>query len=129
MSSPAPSAKARSLAASKSELIDKVKALATEAYWVDRFADKENGWNRLSNRQLVRLHSILTDVSARFASRAELIGAIATAEGHGKDNDYKVSLERHPLPRLWDQLKSAERRARPKKAPVSAKARKAAKAS
>lgn len=123
----APSAAAKKIAASKSELLDKVKGLATEAYWVDRFADKENGWARLSNRQLVRLHTILTDVSKRFASRAELIGAIATAEGHAKDNDYKVALERHPLPRLWDQLKSAERRARPKKAPVSAKARKAAK--
>ena len=125
--SSAPIAKARSLAASKTELVDKVKALATEALWTDRFADKENGWARLSNRQLIRLHTILTDVSKRFATRAELIGAIATAEGHGKDADYKTSLERHPLPRLWDHLKAAERRARPKKAAHTASARKAAK--
>ncbi|MDB4930284.1 MAG: hypothetical protein JWM10_2768 [Myxococcaceae bacterium] len=119
--STAPIAKALKLAASKTELVDKVKALATDALWVNRFAT-DDGWNRLTNRQLVRLHTILTDVGARFASRAELIGAIATAEGHGKDNDYKVSLERHPLPRLWDQLKSAEHRNRPKKAAPSRKA-------
>ena len=123
----APIAKALTLAASKSELVEKVKALATDALWINRFA-REDGWARLTNRQLVRLHALLTEVGARFASRAELIAAIATAEGHGKDNDYKTSLERHPLPRLWDQLKSAERRARPKKAPVSNKTRAAAKA-
>lgn len=118
----APIAKALKLAASKSELVDMVKALATDALWINRFA-REDGWARLTNSQLVRLHTLLTEVAKRFASRAELIAAIATAEGHGKDNDYKTSLERHPLPRLWDQLKSAERRARPKKAPLSRKAR------
>jgi hypothetical protein len=124
----APITKALALAGSKSELVDKVKALATDALWINRFADKENGWARLSNRQLVRLHALLTEVGARFATRAELIAAIAAAEGHGKDADYKTSLERHPLPRLWDHLKSAERRARPKKVALSRKAREAAKA-
>lgn len=127
MTTQAPIAKALTLAGSKAELVTKVKALATDALWINRFST-EDGWARLSNRQLVRLHGLLTEVGARFASRAELIGAIATAEGHGKDNDYKVSLERHPLPRLWDQLKSAERRARPKKPALSRKAREAAKA-
>lgn len=127
MSTNAPIAKALTLAGSKSELVEKVKALATDALWINRFAT-EDGWARLSNRQLVRLHSLLTEVGQRFASRAELIGAIATAEGHGKDGDYKTSLERHPLPRLWDQLKSAERRARPKKAAPSRKAGAAARA-
>ncbi|MDO9019558.1 MAG: hypothetical protein Q8S73_21225 [Deltaproteobacteria bacterium] len=124
----APIAKALKLAGSKSELVSKVQALATDALWINRFADKDNGWARLSNRQLIRLHDLLTEVGQRFASRAELIAAIATSEGHGKDNDYKTSLERHPLPRLWDQLKSAERRARPKKASPSRKAGAAARA-
>lgn len=115
MSTNAPIAKALTLAGSKAELVTKVKALATDALWINRFSS-EDGWARLSNRQLVRLHSLLTEVGQRFASRAELISAIATAEGHGKDADYKTALERHPLPRLWDHLKSAERRARPKKA-------------
>ncbi len=122
--STAPIAKALTLAASKSELVEKVKALATDALWINRFAT-EDGWTRLSNRQLVRLHALLIEVGARFPSRAELIGAIATAEGHGKDADYKTALERHPLPRLWDHLKSAERRARPKKAPRAKKPAKA----
>lgn len=121
MSSNAPIAKALALAGSKSELVEKVKALATASFWVDRFAS-EDGWARLSNRQLVRLHTLFTEVARRFGSRYEVIAAIAAAEGHGNDADYKTSLERHPLPRLWDQLKSAERRNRPARAPGANKA-------
>ncbi len=111
MSTSAPIAKARALAASKSELVEKVKALATDDLWINRFKH-EDGWKRLTNTQLVRLHGLLVTVAARFSSRAQIIDAIAASEGHGKDGDYKKSLERHPLPRLWDQLLSAERRAR-----------------
>ena len=111
MSSSAPIAKARALAPSKSELVEKVKSLATDGLWLNRFKH-EDGWKRLTNTQLVRLHGLLTTVSKRFSSRAEIIEAIAIAGGHGKDADYKKSLERHPLPRLWDQLQSTERRAR-----------------
>ncbi|MEZ4406160.1 MAG: hypothetical protein R3A52_06775 [Polyangiales bacterium] len=111
MPTQSPSAAVASLAGSKAELIEKVKGLATESLWLDR-TKGDAAWRRMSNAKLVRLHSVLTEASKRFASRAEIIEAIAAAEGHGKDNDYKKSLERHPLPRLLDQLKSSERRAK-----------------
>ncbi len=109
MSTPSPLAQAKSLAGSKSDLVEKVKALATEAFWVDRLTS-EKSWKHLSNAKLLRLHRVLTEAHKRFTSRAEIIEALAAANGHGRDGDYKKALEKHPLPRLLDALQSAERR-------------------
>lgn len=112
MSSNSPLSQVKSSSAgSKKELVSQVKALATEAFWVNRMAS-DASWDRLSNAKLLRLQRYLTDAKKRFGSRAELIEAVASAQGFGKDADYKKSLERHPLPRLMDALQSAERRAK-----------------
>lgn len=109
MATPNPLAKANQLAGSKAQLIETVKSLATESFWIDRTRN-DDAWKRMSNRKLLRLHGVLAAASKRFASRAEIIDAIAAAEGHAKDADYKKGLEKHPLPRLMDHLKSAEGR-------------------
>lgn len=111
MATQSPLAQVKALAGSKKDLVEKVRALATDKFWVDRTAGA-NALNRLSNAKLIRLHTVLTEAGKRFGSRAEIIEAVAKAEGHGKDGDYKKSLEKHPLPRLLDQLQSAERRAK-----------------
>lgn len=111
MATQSPLAQVKSLAGSKKDLVEKVRSLATEKFWIDRTASA-NSLSRLSNSKLIRLHQVLTDAAKRFGSRAEIIEAIARAEGHAKDGDYKKSLEKHPLPRLMDQLQSAERRQR-----------------
>lgn len=126
MATPNPLAKANQLAGSKAQLIDNVKALATESFWIDRTRN-DDAWKRMSNRKLLRLHTVLTVASKRFASRAEIIEAIASAEGHGKDADYKRALEKHPLPRLMDHLKSAEGRVSKAKKAADKKAARAAK--
>lgn len=111
MATQSPLAQVKGLAGSKKDLVEKVLALATDKFWVNRTAS-DKSIARLSNVKLVRLHTVLTEASKRFGSRAEIITALAQAEGHGKDGDYKKSLEKHPLPRLLDQLASAERRAK-----------------
>lgn len=128
MATQSPLAQARSLAGTKQELIDKLTTLATEALWTNRMRDSR-GWKRLSNARLVRLHTILTEASKRFASRAEIIDAIAKANGHAKDNDYKKGFEGHTLPRLMDALGAAENRVKladRKKARAAAPRKKAA---
>lgn len=120
MATQSPLAQVKGLAGSKKDLVEKVRALATDKFWIDRTSGK-NALASLSNAKLVRLHNVLTEASKRFSSRGEIIEAIAKADGHAKDGDYKKSLEKHPLPRLMDQLQSSERRAR--------RAAKAAKAS
>ena len=126
MATPNPLAQANQLAGSKAQLIETVKTLATEAFWLDRTRN-DDAWTRMSNRKLLRLHGVLTAAAKRFGSRAEIIDAIAGAEGHGKDADYKKGLEKHPLPRLMDHLKSAEGRVAKAKKAASKKAARAAK--
>lgn len=126
MATLSPLAQANQLAGSKAQLIEKVKSLATESFWLDRTRG-DDSWARMSNRKLLRLHAVLSSASKRFASRAEIIEAIAAAEGHGKDGDYKKSLEKHPLPRLMDHLKSAEGRVAKAKKSAEKKAARAAK--
>ena len=109
MSTPSPLAQAKSLAGTKSDLVEKVKALATEAFWIDRLAS-EQSWKHLSNAKLLRLPRGLSEAHTRFTPRAENIEAIPAATAHGRDGDYKKALEKHPLPRLLDALQSAERR-------------------
>ncbi|MBI5512246.1 MAG: hypothetical protein HY909_00670 [Deltaproteobacteria bacterium] len=111
MATATPLAQVKSLAGTKKDLVEQVKALATEPYWVSKMK-REESWNRLSNTQLLRLRKVLTDVRTRFASRAELLDALATAEGHGKDADWKKGRAVWPLPRLLDALRAAEKRQR-----------------
>jgi hypothetical protein len=111
MTTHAPLAQVKGSVGSKKDLVEKVRALATEKFWIDRTSNPR-ALERLSNTKLLRLHRVFTDASKRFASRAEVIEAIARAENHARDVDFKKSLERHPLPRLMDMLQSAERRAR-----------------
>ncbi len=63
-----PLAQANQLAGSKAQLIEKVKSLATEAFWLDRTRG-DDAWKRMSNRKLVRLHTVLAAAAKRFASR------------------------------------------------------------
>jgi hypothetical protein len=111
MATQSPLAQVKALAGSKKDLVEKVRALANDKLWIDR-TSSANALARLSNSKLLRLHRVFTDAAKRFATRAEIIDAIAKAEGHAKDGDYKKSLEKHPLPRLLDMLTSAERRVR-----------------
>jgi len=121
MATQSPLAQVKALAGSKKDLVEKVSALTNDKLWIDRTAGAKS-LARLSNLKLLRLHRVFTDAAKRFATRVEIIDAIAKAEGHAKDGDYKKSLEKHPLPRLIDQLESAERRVRRAEKAKAAKA-------
>lgn len=104
----------------KKELIEKVKAVATGDLWLDQVND-DKGWNSISNKKLLRLHTIFTKAKERFASRAQIIDAVVAAEGRSKDADYKKHFAAWPVPRLMDRLNSVERAA--KRAAAKAKAK------
>lgn len=95
----------------KAGLIKAVKDLATEDLWLDRI-DGDKGLDRVSNKKLLRLHTILTEVKGKFGSRENLVAAIADQEKRAKDDGYKVHLGRYSTPRLWDFYKSSARRAK-----------------
>jgi hypothetical protein len=93
----------------KAGLLKAFKELATEDLWIDRL-DQDKGLTAVSNKKLIRLHTILTDVKSKFGSRAKLIEAIVDQEKRGKDEGRKVGLGRFSTPRLYDLYKAGAKR-------------------
>jgi hypothetical protein len=94
----------------KASLVSAVQALMTTELWVDRLND-DKGLDCVSNKKLLHLHDVLSEVKKEHGTRAKLIDAVAKAQGRVKDADYKTSLEGLPTPRLLDLLKAATKRA------------------
>jgi hypothetical protein len=98
----------------KAKLVEAVKALTTEDLWLgrtnqDRGGDR--GLERVSNAKLLKLHAVLSEVKAKFGSRAQLIQGILAAEKREKDGGLKIRLEAYPVPRLYDLYKTSQKRA------------------
>jgi len=94
---------------SKEDLVKAVEALATDDLFIDRVSE-DKGLERVSNRKLLHLHAVLTEVKESFGSRAALIDAICESEQR-KDAGYRERFVRWPTPRLLDWYKGAKRRA------------------
>jgi hypothetical protein len=95
----------------KDGLIKALKELATEELWVDRL-DQDKGLDSISNKKLLRLHSVLSDVKKQFGTRAKLVDAILSQEKRAKDEGYQARLARLSTPRLFDQYKAGAKRAK-----------------
>ena len=95
----------------KDGLLKALKELATEELWTDRL-DSDKGLDSVSNKKLLRLHTVLSDVKKEFGSRAKLVDAILTQEKRAKDEGYKSRLDRLSTPRLFDQYKAGKKRAK-----------------
>lgn len=74
--------------------------------------DLESRLNASPNARLLRLAAVAETVKSRYGSKDKLVEAIASAQGKGKDEDYRTKLSEQPLPRLLDLATSATRRAR-----------------
>lgn len=101
-----PLAEVKNRFGSKDKLVDAVRELAGEELFLDR-VNEDKGLERVSNRKLLHLHAVLSQVKERFGTRAKLIDAILEAEGR-TDAGYRERIERWPTPRLWDWFKSVE---------------------
>jgi hypothetical protein len=95
----------------KAGLLKAVRELVTEDLWIDRL-DSDKGLDAVSNKKLLRLHTILSDVKSKFGSRGKLVEAILDQEKRGKDEGRKVGLSRFSTPRLYDLYKSGAKRAK-----------------
>ena len=95
----------------KDGLIKALKELATEELWLDRL-DQDKGLDSVSNKKLLRLHTVLSDVKKQFGTRAKLVDAILSQEKRAKDEGYKAGLSRLSTPRLFDQYKAGAKRAK-----------------
>jgi hypothetical protein len=95
----------------KEGLIKAVKELATEELWTDR-VDNDKGLDSVSNKKLLHLHTVLSQVKQEFGSRSKLIDAIITQEKRTKDEGYQARLSRFSTPRLYDQYRASKKRAK-----------------
>jgi hypothetical protein len=95
----------------KDGLLKALKELATEELWIDRL-DASKGLDSISNKKLLRLHTVLSDVKKQFGTRGKLVEAILSQEKRAKDEGYKSRLDRLSTPRLFDQYKAGAKRAK-----------------
>ena len=95
----------------KDALIEAVKALTTDELWVDRIND-DKGLPHVSNRKLLHLHDVLSQVKKEYGSRAKLIDAILASDKRGKDAGYRARLEKQSTPALFATAELAKKKAK-----------------
>lgn len=99
----------------KDSLVAAVRALATEELWIGRLdsdgGTAGKGLDCVSNKKLLHLHDVLTEVKKTYGTRAATIDAILKAEKREKDTGYRARLERQPTPRLLDHARASKKSA------------------
>ncbi len=94
----------------KESLVSALRTLATEELWVGRL-EEGKGFDCISNKKLLHLHDVLSEVKKTFGGRKGAIDAILKAEKREKDAGYRARLEGQPTPRLLDHARSAKKSA------------------
>jgi hypothetical protein len=95
---------------SKEGLIKEIEKLtAKKDFLADRFSEK--GLEHVSNRKLLRLHRLVTEVSNQFPDRAALVDAYLELANRSRDEHYREKLRSYTLGRIYDMYKVAQRRA------------------
>lgn len=98
----------------KNGAIAALKALVGDELVEDRFAEGK-GLEHVSNAKILKLLDTAAAVKQRWGSRASLVDAIVKLEKR-KDEGFKTRLGKFPLPRLYDHMRSLEKRAKAAKA-------------
>jgi hypothetical protein len=92
----------------KAKLVAALESFKSGDLWVARLNEKK-GLARVSNAKLLRLFGILSEVKAKFGTRAKLIDGICELEKRAKDEGYRRRLGAYPVPRLYDLYRSVGR--------------------
>src|SRR4051794_11493499 len=94
----------------KDGLVAAVKALATDELWNGRRLNDDKGLAHVSNKKLLHLHDVLSQVKAKHGSRAKLIDALLTLDKRSPDAGYRSRLESRSTTELWQLLASTQKR-------------------
>jgi hypothetical protein len=108
----APLALVKERFSSKEKLVAEVKALANDELWVGTRLNDDKGLDHVSNRKLLHLHDVLTQVKKDHGSRAKLIDAIVSSDKRVKDKEYRGGLERRSTPALFQILAAGKKRSK-----------------
>ncbi len=93
----------------KAKLVAELEKLSKDDLWVAR-TNKDKGLAHVSNAKLLRLHATFSEVKEKFGTRDKLIASILDLSKRAKDEGYKASLSKFPVPRLYDLYKSTAKR-------------------
>jgi hypothetical protein len=93
----------------KQGLVKALQELAVKELWTDRVND-EKGLLRVSNRKLLHLYEVVSQVKSDFGSRSRLIDEVLNLQKRLKDSDYRTRLEAMSTPKLWDLVQMAKKR-------------------
>lgn len=105
-----PLARVVALYGSKDKLVDKLApGLAHDGEDEGTLKDR---LRKASNQQLLHLASVLDAVTKAYGNRDKLVAALVKALNKAKDKEYVAKLGTFSLPRLYDLLRSTERRAK-----------------
>jgi hypothetical protein len=123
MASKSPLAIVKERFGDKAKLVEAVQAFATEDLWLGRTSadrGRDKGLAHVSNAKLLRLHATFSEVKEKFGTRAKLIDEILALGNRTKDQGYRQRLDAYPVPRLYDLLRAASKRAKQAKARAAA---------
>lgn len=95
----------------KAGLLKAVEELTGGGLWIDR-VNGDKGLARVSNRKLLHLHAVLSEVKQQFGGREALIDAIVKGQKREKDADYRASLGKKGTPALFAIYRAEHKRAR-----------------
>jgi hypothetical protein len=95
---------------SKENLVQELRKLFDKTDLFENRLNPDKGLLRVANSKLLKLHDVATEVKERFTTRANLIDDLLQLLGRQKDEQYKESLGRWGLPRLWDYYRSVAKK-------------------
>lgn len=104
----------------KAGLVKAVQGLMGGELTNDRRLNADKGLDSVSNKKLLHLHDVLSQVKKDFGSRDKLIKAIAETGKRTKDADFAKSLEDASTPRLFELYRAGQSRSK-KRAAAPAK--------
>jgi hypothetical protein len=112
-----PLARAKDEHESKEKLVDKVIGLLGSISKTED--DKDTLKARLlaaSNKKLLRLHDMSTEIKSKYGSVEKFAEAVGDAFGRAKDAPYLAKLKTHTPARLFELLRTANKRSKKKAA-------------
>jgi hypothetical protein len=95
----------------KAGLVKALEQLTGDGLWIDR-VNGDKGLPRVSNKKLLHLHEVLSQVKKEFGSRDKLVDAIVKGRKREKDADYRAILATKSTPALYAIVRADQKRAR-----------------
>ena len=89
---------------SKDNLVKELRAMFDKGDLFENRLNPDTGLGRVANAKLLKLHEVATEVKERFSSRANLTADLLKTMKREKDEQFRASLDKWGLPRLWDHL-------------------------